>query len=71
MQIDIQKKFGLRISELRRTTGLSQERFALSINMDRSYYASVEAGRRNISLKNIERIANGLGISLSDLFKNI
>ena len=39
--------------------------------MDRTYYASVESGRRNISLANIEKIATGLGVSLSDLFAAI
>ena len=60
--------FGNRIRELRTETGLSQEKFALKIGMDRTYYASVEAGRRNISLINIEKIAKGLGVSLSELF---
>lgn len=60
--------FGNRIRELRVKTGLSQEKFALQIGMDRTYYASVESGRRNISLINIEKIANGLGVSLSELF---
>lgn len=60
--------FGNRIRELRTETGLSQEKFALKIGMDRTYYASVEAGRRNISLINIEKIAEGLGVSLSELF---
>lgn len=60
--------FGNRIRELRTKTGLSQEKFALKIGMDRTYYASVESGRRNISLINIEKIADGLGISLSELF---
>lgn len=64
-------KFGQRIRELRTKQGISQEKFALSIDMDRTYYASVESGRRNISLKNIEKIANGLGISLAELFKNL
>lgn len=64
----IQKCFGLAIKDLRSQKGLSQERFALSINMDRTYYASVEAGKRNISIQNIEKIANGLNISLSELF---
>lgn len=39
------------------------------INMDRTYYASVENGHRNISINNIEKIANGFNISLTDLFK--
>lgn len=64
----ITKALGERIRELRGKTGLSQEKFALSIGMDRSYFASVEAGRRNVSLCNIEKIAKGLGVSLSELF---
>lgn len=67
----ITKKFGERIKELRNTQGISQEKFALSIDMDRTYYASVESGKRNISIINIEKIANGLGISLEELFKGL
>lgn len=64
----IQKNFGLAIKKLREETGLSQEKFALSIGMDRTYYASVEAGKRNISLQNIYKIAEGFDISVSALF---
>ena len=64
----IQEKFGLAIKDIRSTTGMSQEKFALSIGMDRTYYASVEAGKRNISLKNIKKIADGFNISISALF---
>lgn len=67
----ITKEFGQRLRELRQETGLSQEKFALKINMDRTYYASVEAGRRNISLENIKKIADGFEISLSRLFENL
>lgn len=67
----ITKKFGERIKDLRNTQGISQEKFALSIEMDRTYYASVESGKRNISLRNIEKIANGLGVSLEELFKGV
>lgn len=69
--MDIQKSFGFTVKQLRTETGLSQEKFALRIGMDRTYYASVEAGRRNISLINIVKIANGFDISLSELFHNI
>lgn len=62
---------GLRIKELRNKAGLSQEKFALSIEMDRTYFASVEAGRRNISICNIKKIADGLGMSLSELFQGL
>ncbi len=63
--------FGDRIRELRKKRELSQEKFALKIGMDRTYYASVESGRRNISLCNIKKIADGLEISLSELFINL
>lgn len=65
---NIQKAFGSCIRNLRMTTGMSQEKFALKINMDRTYYASVESGRRNISIVNIKKIADGLGVTLSELF---
>ncbi|MBR3416230.1 MAG: helix-turn-helix transcriptional regulator [Clostridia bacterium] len=68
----ITEELGKRIQELRKDkTGLSQEKFALQIDMDRSYFASVESGKRNISIVNIKRIADGLGVSLSELFKGI
>lgn len=67
----ITDRLGQRIRELRQQTGLSQEKFALSIGMDRTYFASVELGKRNISIANLEKISTGLGVSLSDLFKNI
>ena len=67
----IQEKVGNRIRELRQQTGLSQEKFALKIGMDRTYFASVENGKRNISVVNLEKIANGFGISLSELFRGI
>ncbi|GAA7908566.1 helix-turn-helix transcriptional regulator [Helicobacter pylori] len=67
----ILQNFGTAIRQLREKTGLSQEKFALSIDMDRTYYASVENGKRNISLKNIKKIADGFGVSLETLFQNL
>lgn len=67
----ITKKLGQRIKELRHELGISQENFALSINMDRTYFASVESGKRNISINNIKKIADGLGITLEELFKGL
>ena len=62
---------GLRIKELRNKVGLSQEKFALKIGMDRTYYASVESGHRNIAIINIKKIADGLEVSLSELFEGL
>ena len=67
----IQQKFGQKIQLLRKEQGLSQEKFALSIDMDRTYYASVESGKRNVSINNIDKIARGFGVSLEELFKGL
>jgi regulatory protein munI len=67
----IQIEFGRKIQELRKETGLSQEKFALKIGMDRTYYASVESGKRNISLQNIKKIADGFEITITELFDKI
>lgn len=67
----ITEQFGKRIRELRKQTGLSQVKFAFKIGMDRTYYAAVESGKHNIALCNIKKIADGFGISLSELFKGV
>ena len=71
MATTIQKAFGACVRHFRNDTGLSQEKFALKINMDRTYYASVESGKRNISIENIKKIADDLGLSLADLFSAV
>ena len=67
----ITEDLGLRRRELRKQIGLSQEEFALKIGMDRTYFASVEVGKRNISIVNIKKIADGLNVTLSELFSDI
>ncbi|MBQ7612861.1 MAG: helix-turn-helix transcriptional regulator [Spirochaetaceae bacterium] len=69
MNETVKQQFGNRIQKMRKESGLSQEKFALKIEMDRTYYASVESGKRNVSLENIKKIADGLGVSLSKLFE--
>ncbi len=65
----IQKAFGKACKVFREHQNISQEKFALSIEMDRTYYSSVEAGKRNISLQNIYKISKGLNISMAELLK--
>ena len=67
----ITKLLGDRVRELRNKQNLSQEKFALKIGMDRTYLASVESGKRNISIENIKKIADGFGITLEDFFKGM
>lgn len=62
---------GKRIKELRLNSGLSQEKFALKIEMDRTYFSSVENGKHNISIVNLEKIINGLDVTFSKFFKDM
>lgn len=64
-------ELGLKIKNIRTGLGLSQEKLALKIDMDRTYLATVEAGKRNISLINIEKISKGLNVSLEELFRGV
>ena len=52
----IQMYFGKACKEYREEMNISQEKFALSIGMDRTYYSSVEAGKRNVSIQNIKKM---------------
>ena len=67
----ITENFGKRIRELRLNMKLSQEKFALKINMDRTYLAAIESGKRNVSLINIDKIAKGLDVTLAELFRGL
>lgn len=67
----IKQKVGSRIRELRNNAGLSQEKLALAANLDRTYIASVESGKRNISIVNLEKIANALNCTLAIFFQNL
>lgn len=65
----IRLKVGQRIRQLRNKLGLSQEKLANNCELDRTYVASVENGKRNISIVNLEKIVNALEISLEEFFK--
>jgi len=69
--MDIRIKIGLRIRELRKAKGLSQEQLALKAEIDRTYMASVENGKRNVAIVNIEKIINALDTSFKDFFSGL
>jgi transcriptional regulator with XRE-family HTH domain len=68
--MDIKIKTGLRLKELRKQIGLSQEKFAFDCNLDRTYIASIEQGKRNVSIINIEKISKALNITISEFFNS-
>ena len=66
--MEIKTKLGLRIKALREMVNMSQKDLAYSADLDRSYIASVESGKRNVSIVNIEKIATALGVSVKEFF---
>jgi transcriptional regulator with XRE-family HTH domain len=69
--VDILERFGNRVRELRKAKGLSQEAFAAECGLDRTYVGGIERGQRNVALRNIESIAQTLGITLCELMRGI
>lgn len=59
--------FARNLRDCRKCKGLSQEKLAELSGLHRTYVGSVERGERNISLDNMERLANALGVNLADL----
>lgn len=66
--MDIVKVFGSNVKKYRTQIGLSQEAFAEKCGLHRTYISAVECYRRSISLENIQRIADALGIQTYLLF---
>ena len=71
MTAQTREALGNRIRELRKANGLSQQTLALMVNVERSYLAKLERGKRNPSIDCLEKIAGGLGVTLSELFADI
>lgn len=69
MNDNILNLFGARIKQLRQNLNLTQEQFAQKCGLHKNYIGMIERGERNPSLINIEVLANGLEISISDLMK--
>lgn len=63
----IKEEIGKRIRNIRNSKGYSQETFSQVCGLDRTYIAGVEAGKRNISLENLYKIAQGFNMSLAEL----
>ena len=66
--MSVQKRFGLAIRRRRLQQGVSQEELAYRAGLHRTYVSDIERGVRNPSLVNVEKLAEALGTSLSDLF---
>ncbi|MFA5806612.1 MAG: helix-turn-helix transcriptional regulator [Melioribacteraceae bacterium] len=71
MKEEVLKKFADRVRELRIKKNLSQEKLGELSELHRTYIGMVERAERNISLKNIQKIARALNVRLEDLFEGL
>lgn len=69
--IDANYELGKRIQYLRSNRKMSQEDLALECEVNKNYLSDLERGCRNPTVKVLAKIARGLGISLSELFKGV
>ena len=69
--MDIIKVFGKNLRKYRLKMGLSQEQFAEKCGLHRTYISTIERFQRNVSLENVQRIADALGIEAYKLLIDI
>ncbi len=63
----INERVGLNIRKIREERWLSQEKLAGLADLHRAYVGQIERGEKNIGLKNLEKIAKALNVSIKDL----
>lgn len=66
--MDIVKVFGTNLRTYRNQLGVSQEKFAEMCGLHRTYISDIERFQRSISLENIQKIADALGVETYKLF---
>jgi transcriptional regulator with XRE-family HTH domain len=66
---EILQKFGERVRQLRKQKDISQEELAHRADLHRTYIGMIERAEKNITLLNIEKIANALEVKIPELFK--
>ena len=67
---NVQTMFGEAVRKRRQELGISQEDLAHITGLHRTYMSDIERGVRNVSLRNIKKIADALGIQVYELFLN-
>jgi transcriptional regulator with XRE-family HTH domain len=65
---DIRERFGTAVKFRREELGLTQEDLADKAGIHRTYLSDVERGTRNLALLNIEKLAEALSMTMSELF---
>lgn len=68
MNKDTVQKLGLKIRIERQKQKISQEKLAELANLNRNFVGMIERGETNVTVKNLENIANALNIQIQELF---
>lgn len=62
------QEFRLKVKQRRKELGISQEELAYRAGFHRTYIGMIERAERNITLSNLKRLADALGVGLKELF---
>ena len=65
--MDIRQCLGRNLRRLREAKGLSQEKFAFEAHIHRTYISDIERGARNPTISIVQKLADALGVTASDL----
>ena len=65
----VQVRLGGRVRNIRKSRGWSQEELADACNLHRTYIGGIERVERNVSVRNVEKIAVALGVAIGKLFE--
>ena len=68
-KVTLQTQLGAAARAQREAQKYSQDTFADAIGMHRAYYSAIERGERNLTIFTIWRVAEGLGLEVSELLK--
>jgi transcriptional regulator with XRE-family HTH domain len=68
---DLRKQVGSAIRRLRQARSLSQATLAKSAQLNRTYLTGVETGKRNLTLQTMSRLADALGVRVSEFFQDL
>lgn len=66
-RLSVQQKLGKNIRKLRKGAGLSQEKLGEITGLNQTYISDIELGKRNPSIRNIEKVAKALNVTASEL----
>ena len=71
MTLTFSERLGRAFRRRREALGYSQESFADHIGMHRTYYSAIERGEKNLQLDTLQRLSEGLGVPLWEMFKEV